>query len=135
MDSFPNGVLQIKLTKYPNYYVDNLGNVWSFKCNRIKILKPDNSARGYSQYTLFLNNKKQKVRGHRLVAETFIPNLNNKPQIDHINRIKDDNRLCNIRWATPKENQNNRSNNIFLYDKYYSKCKRIFPNILKPITP
>lgn len=44
---------------------------------------------------------------HRMVAEMFIPNPENKPHIDHINTDCLDNRACNLRWVTPKENMNN----------------------------
>lgn len=45
---------------------------------------------------------------HRLVAECFIPNPENKPEIDHINRNKQDNRVENLRWATRSDNSKNR---------------------------
>lgn len=45
---------------------------------------------------------------HRLVAEAFIPNPEQKPTVDHINREPSDNRICNLRWATYKEQVDNR---------------------------
>ena len=56
---------------------------------------------------LFKNNKRKSFKVHRLVATAFIPNTYNKPCIDHINTIKDDNRADNLRWVTQKENNNN----------------------------
>ncbi len=44
---------------------------------------------------------------HRLIAKTFIPNPNNLPIVDHINRIRHDNRVENLRWVTPRENNLN----------------------------
>ena len=54
---------------------------------------------GYMRVTI--NRKEYRV--HRLMAETFIDNPDAKPTVDHINRIKTDNRICNLRWATPHE--------------------------------
>ena len=45
---------------------------------------------------------------HRIVAETFIPNPENKSEVDHINRIRNDNRVENLRWVTRLENAQNR---------------------------
>lgn len=47
---------------------------------------------------------KQEWAIHRLVAMSFLPNPNNKPEVDHINRNKADNRVENLRWVTTKEN-------------------------------
>ena len=64
--------------------------------------------RGYKSCVLYKDGLKKTFMVHRLVAMTFIPNPDNKPTIDHINRIKTDNRVENLRWATWKENDDNR---------------------------
>lgn len=83
---------------YSNTYANKVGEV---------ILKHDTSARGYHRITLFKDKQKTRVRVHRLVAEAFIPNPENKPYIDHINTDVNDNKVTNLRWSTPKENSNN----------------------------
>lgn len=60
--------------------------------------------RGYLEYVFFYEGERKYVQAHRLVAKTFIPNPENKPCIDHINTIRDDNRVQNLRWCTPQEN-------------------------------
>lgn len=64
-----------------------------------------NSHSGY-HYVMIRGNR---YRVHRLVAEAFIKNPENKPTVDHINRIRNDNRVCNLRWATHKEQNENSS--------------------------
>lgn len=59
---------------------------------------------GYQILPLNRDSKKYTRKIHRLVAEAFIPNLENKPCIDHINCQIDDNRVDNLRWATIQEN-------------------------------
>lgn len=72
-----------------------------------KLLKLFKDRDGYIIVTLCKEGSSLQKRVHRLVAEAFIPNPENKPQIDHINTIKDDNRVENIRWVTAKENTHN----------------------------
>ena len=108
------------------YEVSNFGRVRSL--DRIDsnnhplkgvILKPYISNSGYLLVGLYKQQKRDRKLLHRLVAEAFIPNPENKPEIDHINTIKIDNTVflnedgsvnydkTNLRWTTRKENINN----------------------------
>ena len=86
---------------FNDYEIDENGNVYSFKSN--KYLTPCLDKYGYLYVTI--NSKHYKV--HRLVAEAFLDNPNNKPCIDHIDRNKLNNHYSNLRYVTPKENSNN----------------------------
>lgn len=95
---------------YPNYMVSNMGRVKSLNYNHTgkeNILKTLLDGKGYYFVTIFKNKKPKCCRIHRLIAEAFIPNIENKPFIDHINTDKTDNRIENLRWVTHKENMNN----------------------------
>lgn len=99
---------------YEGYQVSNFGRVRSLDRYNSRgwwikgcILKPIMDKKGYLTVGLSKNNQRKAFKVHRLVALHFIPNIENKPEIDHINTIKTDNRVENLRWVTPKENSNN----------------------------
>lgn len=92
------------------YQISNLGKVKrlvSVKCKKERFLSITKDRKsGYCRVMLCKNNKTKRFLIHRLIAEHFIPNPENKPCIDHINGVKDDNRIENLRWCTYKENNN-----------------------------
>jgi hypothetical protein len=93
----------VNIEDYPNYEVSSEGQVRSYQQNNPRILKQKINKDGYCAVTLCNENGKKMYNVHRLVAKGFIANLSNKPDVDHINRIRTDNKISNLRWATKQE--------------------------------
>lgn len=91
------------LQNYKNYSVSNFGNIKNNKTNRI--LKQSFNKQNYA-YVWVKNNDNvwKQVRIHRLVAQEFIPNPENKPCINHLDYNPSNNRVDNLEWVTYQEN-------------------------------
>ena len=85
-------------------YVKGKGH--SLQLKKGRILKPMKDNNGYLKVRLCNGEKSKTFNLHRLVAETFIPNSNNLPEVNHKNEIKTDNRVENLEWCDRKYNQN-----------------------------
>ncbi len=86
------------------YSISESGEVYSHINN--KFLKHNISKNGYATVQLFKNKIGKRLLVHRLVAKTFIPNVQNLPQINHIDENKLNNNVSNLEWCTPKYNMN-----------------------------
>ena len=106
------------ITGYEGYYqVSSEGRVKSLERTFIDkigreryvkecILKPGMDKGGYLRVGLCDGEKRKTFKVHRLVCEAFHENPDYKPQVNHINEIKTDNRASNLEWATARENSN-----------------------------
>lgn len=108
------------------YSVSNKGDVYSHYTNRV--LSPKLSNKGYLRVTLCKGKGNHKtIVVHRLVAEVFIPNQENKPTVNHINEDKTDNSVENLEWATIAEQNlhGTRTERARLHTDYTKRSEKI----------
>lgn len=85
------------------YEVSNYGKVRSIMKNGLMLSQARNE-RGYLKVFLCSGGKGENKKVHRLVAEAFLPNEKNLPEVNHINGVKSDNRVENLEWVSTREN-------------------------------
>lgn len=88
------------------YEVSDQGRVKSLKYGKERILKPGRTSSGYLSVALHKNGEQNTNLIHRLVAQTFIPNPDNLPQVNHIDENKENNSVQNLEWCNSKYNNN-----------------------------
>ena len=106
---------------YENFYqVSSIGRIKSLPRRgrkQSRILKPTYDRKGYLGVDLFKDKERKRCRVHRLVALSFIPNPENKPEVNHIDGIKTNNVIENLEWNTTSENLNHRDENDLVNNK------------------
>lgn len=119
-----------------DYQISNYGRVKSLKHNKERILKNQYDANDYYGVILSKNNKKKYFRIHRLVAEAFILNPNNLPEVNHKDEDKHNNIVENLEWCDRKYNCNYGERNKKLTGRKGKKVKcietgEVFDNMKK----
>lgn len=94
---------QVDIKGFEDYQITDDGRVWSK--NSKKYLKPS-SINGYMVVSLYKNSRQKQRLVHRLVAEAFIPNTDNLPEVNHKDENKNNNAVENLEWCTPVYNIN-----------------------------
>lgn len=95
-----------EINGFPDYHVTEDGRVYSTKYNKLRELKQQLHAEGRYKFVTLRNGQYKKHKDiHRLVAEAFIPNPDNLPQVNHIDEDKLNNHVDNLEWVTASQNQ------------------------------
>ena len=93
----------IPVNGYENkYLISNDGRVYSIKMKRL--MHPSKNEKGYLSVEFLKDHKRKRIKLHRLVAEHFIPNPDNRKEINHIDGNKENNCVENLEWSTRSEN-------------------------------
>ena len=87
-----------------DYLFTEEGDVYSRKFRKLKKMKQSRDSNGYKNINLWNNGKGKTYNVHRLVAETYIPNPDNLPEVNHKDEDKTNNNVANLEWSTHADN-------------------------------
>lgn len=111
-----------KIPGYPCYLAGDDGHIYSTKGKVLRRMKGSYNHVGYQQVVLAVDSKSICRFVHRLIALAWVPNPDNKPQVNHLNSVRDDNIPANLEWVTCGEN----------HLHAYATNGRLAPNSGKP---
>ena len=109
--------------KETNYLINNKGNIYSLNykmSGKVKKMKQFNH-KGYRVCNITIDGKFHKLLVHRLVAENYVPNPDNKPKVNHKDGNKSNNNYKNLEWVTQKENMEHASKNGLMSPRFGEK--------------
>ena len=101
----------VQMINHPNYQIMRDFPHTIRRIDNKNIVSENIAGKGYVQVKLSDSDRTRNCYKHRLIAEQFIPNPDNLPQVDHINHDKKDNRKDNLRWCSASSNNLNRASN------------------------
>ena len=127
-----NEKISLSLLGFPKYSIDVYGNVYNDK-NKLLTHTPDK--RGYSTVSLIDNYGIRRTKViHRLVAKLFIPNYDNKPQVNHLDGNKINNDWNNLEWVTNLENSKHaRENGLMPHNLLSEQDAHLICNLLNKV--
>jgi len=111
----------VPIKNYETYAINKNGDVLDLRSKKLKKQYKNITAGDYLQLSLINENGYKNFRIHRLVAETFIPKIENKLEVDHIDRNRHNNNVNNLRWVNDIEQAENKS----VWDKSNTQRKYI----------
>lgn len=109
---------------FENYSIDRQGNIFNHITGTFKTPTSNKSGKGYMYVDLYSEGKRKREYVHRLVAEAFIPNHENKPFINHKDGNPHNNNVENLEWCTPLENVEHASKIIKTMTQYKTANER-----------